>query len=219
MGTLCTGAIHMHKLLVIGARALAVAVGILTVAGVIVGAQAQPANGAASDRVAGAAASLPTDYVIGPEDVLGIVFWRDQDMTGDVTVRPDGMVTLPLLGDMTAAGLTPDALREQVRKAAGKYVQDPNVTIVVRQINSRKVFITGEVKTPGAYPLVGPRTVMQIIALAGGLNEYADAKNITVTRTEQSRHVSFKFNYKDVAHGKNLEQNIQLKPGDTVVVP
>jgi polysaccharide export outer membrane protein len=98
-------------------------------------------------------------------------------------------------------------------------VQDPSVTIVVRQINSRKVFITGEVKTPGAFPLTGPRTVMQVIALAGGLNEWADAKNITVARTENGRQVSFKFNYKDVAQGKKLEQNILLKPGDTVIVP
>jgi polysaccharide export outer membrane protein len=140
-------------------------------------------------------------------------------MTGDVTVRPDGMVTLPLLGDMPAAGMTPDALRAQIQTAAAKYVQDPSVTVVVRQIHSRKVFITGEVKTPGAYPLTGPRTVMQLIALAGGLNEFADAKGITVMRNQGGQTESFKFNYKDVARGKNLEQNIVLKPGDTVVVP
>jgi polysaccharide export outer membrane protein len=185
------------------------------------GAQVQPSGGNATapDKVAGPAAMLPADYVIGPEDVLGIVFWRDQDMTGDVTVRPDGMVTLPLLGDMPAAGMTPDALRAQIQTAAAKYVQDPSVTVVVRQIHSRKVFITGEVKTPGAYPLTGPRTVMQLIALAGGLNEFADAKGITVMRNQGGQTESFKFNYKDVARGKNLEQNIVLKPGDTVVVP
>lgn len=179
------------------------------------------ANGQSASAAGPAAAgvALPADYVIGPEDVLGVVFWRDQDLTGDVTVRPDGMVTLPLLGDVSAAGLTPDALAEQVQKTASKYVQDPSVTVVVRQINSRKVFITGEVRTPGAYPLVAPRTVMQLIALAGGLNEYADAKGIIVVRSENGRTQSFKFNYKDVAHGKKLEQNILLKPGDTVVVP
>ncbi len=210
----------MSKQFVYGIRALTLGCGVLGLVGGTLGAQAQPAGAtaAASARPA-PTSSLPADYVIGPEDVLGVVFWRDQDMTGDVTVRPDGMVTLPLLGDIPAAGLTPEALREQIQKAAGKYVQEPNVTIVVRQINSRKVFITGEVKTPGAYPLTGPRTVMQLIALAGGLNEYADAKSITVTRSEQGRQRSFKFNYKDVAHGKGLEQNILLKPGDTVVVP
>jgi polysaccharide biosynthesis/export protein len=189
-------------------------------AGAALGAQAQQpadANGATPGNAS--AAPLPADYVIGPEDVLGIVFWRDQDMTGDVTVRPDGMVTLPLIGEMSAAGMTPDVLRTQIQVAAAKYVQDPSVTVVVRQIHSRKVFITGEVKTPGAYPLTGPRTVMQLIALAGGLNEFADAKGITVMRTEQGQPRSFKFNYKDVAHGRKLEQNILLKPGDTVVVP
>jgi polysaccharide export outer membrane protein len=210
----------MSKFFAIGARALVVGWCVFGLAGVA-GAQAQPsgANGATPAPIAAAAPSLPADYVIGPEDVLGVVFWRDQDMTGDVTVRPDGMVTLPLLGDVAAAGLTPDVLREQIQKAASKYVQDPSVTIVVRQINSRKVFITGEVKTPGAFPLTGPRTVMQVIALAGGLNEWADAKNITIARTENGRQVSFRFNYKDVAQGKKLEQNILLKPGDTVIVP
>jgi polysaccharide export outer membrane protein len=169
--------------------------------------------------VTAAVTPLPADYVIGPEDVLGVVFWRDQDMTGDVTVRPDGKVTLPLLGDVYAAGLTPEALRDEVQKAATKYLQDPSVVVVVRTINSRKVFITGEVGTPGAYPLTSPRNVMQLIALAGGLTEYADSKNITIMRLEQGTQRSFKFNYKDVAGGKKLEQNIQLKSGDTVVVP
>ena len=97
--------------------------------------------------------------------------------------------------------------------------KDPSVTVVVRQINSRKVFITGEVTTPGAYPLAGPRTVMQLIALAGGLTEYADKKNITINRVENGQARALKFNYSDVAKGKNLAQNIVLKPGDTVVIP
>lgn len=176
--------------------------------------QAPPAAAAADQGV-----SLPVDYVIGPEDVLGVLFWRDTEMSGDVTVRPDGKVTLPLIGEIMAAGLKPDALREQVHKAADKYLSDPNVAIMVRQINSRKVFITGEVTTPGAYPLVAPRTVMQIIALAGGLTEYADAKSITVMRTQNGAAKSLKFNYKDVSRGKGLEQNILLQPGDTIVVP
>jgi polysaccharide export outer membrane protein len=173
----------------------------------------------ATQPAASSAVQVPSDYVIGPEDVLGVVFWRDQEMTGDVTVRPDGVITLPLIGDVSAAGLTPAALKDRIQSAAGKFLNDANVTVVVRQINSRKVFITGEVATPGAYPLTGPRTVMQLIALAGGLNEYADAKNITVMRNEQGQMRSFKFNYRDVAKGKNLQQNIQLLPGDTVVVP
>lgn len=193
----------------------------LLVTALSVGAAAQAAQSQQTPAAAaaGQGVSLPVDYVIGPEDVLGVLFWRDTEMSGDVTVRPDGKVTLPLIGEIMAAGLKPDALRDQVHKAAEKYLSDPNVTIVVRQINSRKVFITGEVTTPGAYPLVAPRTVMQIIALAGGLTEYADAKSITVMRTQNGASKSFKFNYKDVSRGKGLEQNILLQPGDTIVVP
>lgn len=178
-----------------------------------------PRTPAASATTTAAAAAVPADYVIGAEDVLGVLFWREQEMSGDVAVRPDGMITLPLLGDVKAAGLRPDALRDAIQTAAGKYLTEPNVTVVVRQLNSQKVFITGQVATPGAHPLTGPRTVMQLIALAGGLTEYADSEHITIVRTEAGRTRSFKFNYKDVAKGKKLDQNIPLRPGDTVVVP
>lgn len=164
-------------------------------------------------------APIPTDYVIGPDDVLGILFWRDADMSGDVTVRPDGMITLPLVRDIKAAGLKPDELRAQIQKAASKYIEDPNVTVVVRQINSRNVFITGEVARPGPYPISGQLTVLQLIAIAGGLNEFANEKDITITRTENGKTQAFRFNYKDVSRGKSLDQNIVLKPGDIVVVP
>jgi polysaccharide export outer membrane protein len=129
------------------------------------------------------------------------------------------MITLPLIGDLRAVGLQPAALREAITKAAGRFLEDINVTVVVRKINSRKAFITGEVRAPGAYDLAGPRTVLQLIALAGGLTEYADGKNITVMRNEQGQMRTLKFNYKDVSRGKNLSQNVEVKPGDTVVVP
>jgi polysaccharide export outer membrane protein len=175
-----------------------------------------PRSGAAAT---GNAVVLPMDYVIGAEDVLGIMFWREQEMSGDVTVRPDGKISLPLLGDIIAAGTRPDALRDEITQAASKYLTDVNVTVVVRQINSRKVFITGQVTTPGAYPLTGPRTVMQLIALAGGLSEYADGEGISIMRQEQGKTRSMKFNYREVSKGKKLEQNVMLQPGDTVVVP
>jgi polysaccharide export outer membrane protein len=178
------------------------------------------AQAAASSRPpAAAAAEVPADYVIGPEDVLGVVFWREADLTVDVTVRPDGRVTLPMLGEMGAAGLRPQELQDRILAAAKKYVKDPNVAVVVRTINSMKVYVTGRVTTPGAQPLKGPLTAMQAIALAGGVTEYADAKNITILRLVNGRTQSYKFNYHDVARGKKLEQNIMLKPGDTVVVP
>jgi polysaccharide export outer membrane protein len=161
----------------------------------------------------------PPDYVIGPDDILTIVFWRDKDMSGDVIVRPDGKVSLPLINEVQAAGLTPEQLRVSVTEMAGKLIEEPSVTIVVRAINSRKVFITGNVSKPGPYPLVSPTTVLQLIATAGGLLEYADDKNIRVMRTENGRPVSVKFNYKDVIKGKKLQQNVLLRPGDTVIVP
>lgn len=179
-------------------------------------AQARPGQQAAAPA---AGVEVPPEYLIGAEDVLGIVFWRDTEMTGDVTVRPDGKITLPLIGDIHAAGLSTVALKGVIEKAASKLQQDPSVTVVVKQINSLKVFITGQVANPGTFPLTGPRTVMQLISLAGGVTEYADKKRITVLRLENGRQQVFKFNYNDVAKGKNLAQNIVLKPGDTVVVP
>src|SRR5688572_28503204 len=181
----------------------------------------QPAPAARGTTPAPTAVSVnvPNDYVIGAEDVLGVVFWREADISGDVVVRPDGMITLPLLGEMKAAGVKPDVLREQIRVASGKFLTDPNVTIVVRQINSRKVFITGNVTMPDSYPLTGPRTVLQLISLAGGLTEYANSENISIIRHEGGQTRSLKFNYKDVSKGKKLEQIVVRQPGDTVVVP
>lgn len=183
-------------------------------AGAPVTTAAQPAP-----RPSAPVVDVPVDYTIGPADVLGIVFWRETEMSGDVTVRPDGKVSLPVIGEIAAAGMNPVALQEAVRVASSKFLTEPNVVVVVRAINSRRIFVTGLVTTPGGQPLVGPLTVMQAIAQAGGVTEYADAKNITILRTEQGRSQVLKFNYKDVAKGKNVEQNIVLKPGDTVVVP
>jgi polysaccharide export outer membrane protein len=162
----------------------------------------------------------PPDYVIGPDDVLQVLFWREKDVSAEVVVRPDGMISLPLLNDVKAAGLTPDQLRDSINEAAKKYFEgDPNVTITVKAINSRKVFITGGVAKPGPYLLTSTTTVLQLISMAGGLTEFAKQKNISVMRTENGKPVRYPFNYKDVANGKNLKQNIELKPGDTVIVP
>ena len=161
----------------------------------------------------------PPGYVIGADDVLAILFWKDKDLTTEVAVRPDGKITLPLLNDIEAAGLTPDQLRAVLTTAAARYVEDPNVTVVVKAINSRRVYITGQVSKPGQYPLTAPTSVMQLIAMAGGLTEFADTKKIIIMRTENGKPVAYAFNYKEVLSRKNLKQNIELKPGDTVVVP
>lgn len=178
-----------------------------------------PAGTPAAGTPTVAGVTPPADYVIGPEDILSVVYWKDKDMTTDVAVRPDGKISLPLLHDVTAAGLTPAELRDRLIDASKQYIEDPNITVVVQKMNSRKVFITGEVEKPGPYALIGPMSVLQLISTAGGLREYADTKKILIVRTENGKQVTYPFNYKDVVSGKNLKQNIELKLGDTVVVP
>jgi polysaccharide export outer membrane protein len=176
-----------------------------------------PQHGPAA--AAAAAVAVPGDYVIGAEDVLAIMFWREKEMSAEVVVRPDGRISLPLLNDVQAAGFTPDQLRTAIMELASRYVEDPNATVVVKQINSRKVYITGAVEKPGTYPLTGQMTVLQLIAAAGGLREYADGDDISILRTSGGKSTSLRFNYDDVVKKRRFAQNIALMPGDTVVVP
>ena len=164
--------------------------------------------------------SLPSDYLIGVEDILGVVFWREQDkaLTTDVVVRPDGKISVPMLNDIRAAGLTPEQLASAVQQAAGKYIRDAVATIVVREIHSRKVFVIGEVTKPGTVQLGSEMNVLQVLAQAGGFLEHANKSDVVIVRTEAGREQRFKFNYKDVVKGKKPEQNIRLLPGDTVLV-
>jgi polysaccharide export outer membrane protein len=181
--------------------------------------QEQP-SGAAARGVPTATARPAEGYVIGPDDVLSIVFWKDKDLSAEVTVRPDGKVSLPLLNDVQAQGRTPEQLRDALKQAAQAYVEDPNPTVMVKEIKSRRVFITGQVEKPGPYPLTGETTVLQLIAMAGGMREFADGSNISIIRkADDGGSLILPFNYRDVLKRKNLHQNVQLKPGDTVVVP
>jgi polysaccharide biosynthesis/export protein len=185
---------------------------------------APPAAANAAARPAGAppvpaGVTPPTGYTIGPDDQLSIVYWREKDLSADVVVRPDGLISLPLLNDVQASGLTPEQLRVAITAGAAKFVEEPTVAVVVKAINSRKVFITGQVGKAGYYPLAGPTTVLHLIATAGGVAEYADKGKISIVRKENGKDVSYRFNYEDVMKGKNLSQNIELKPGDTVIVP
>jgi polysaccharide biosynthesis/export protein len=184
-------------------------------------AQTTPAKPPAPPAAAAAPTGIipPEDYIIGADDQLTIMFWREKDMSAEVVVRPDGKITLPLLNEVQAAGLTPEQLRLKVTDEAKRYVEEPNATVVVRQINSRRVFVTGQVAKPGTFLLSAKTTVLQLIAMAGGLNEYAKASKIAIMRTENGKQTRFAFNYKDVIEGKNLKQNIELKPGDTIIVP
>jgi polysaccharide export outer membrane protein len=178
-------------------------------------ASAEPAAIVAPAR----AITPPDDYVIGPDDALSVQFWREKEMSLDVAVRPDGKITLPLINDVDAAGLTPEQLRTKITTEAARFVEDPSVTVLIKQINSRRVFITGQVAKPGPYNLTAPTTVIQLIAIAGGLNDFAHRKDIVIMRMDSGQQVTFPFDYAAVVKRTKLQQNIVLKPGDTVVVP
>jgi len=179
-------------------------------------AAAAPAPPAAPAAVA--APLLPAGYVIGPDDILQIVFWREKELSGDVVVRPDGRISLPLLNDIVAAGRTPEELRAALLTEASRYFGNPNPTVVVKEIRSRKVFITGAVEKPGPYIVTSPTTVLQLISMAGGLKEYADKKNIVVMRTTNGKQNGYVVDYSAILKRQNLEQNFLLEPGDTVLV-
>ncbi|MCC6992534.1 MAG: SLBB domain-containing protein, partial [Acidobacteria bacterium] len=136
-----------------------------------------------------------------------------------VKVRPDGKVSLPLVNDIQAGGLTPEAFRAAVTSAVTKFVEAPSVTVIVKQINSRQVFVMGEVVKPGTYPLTAPTTVLQLLAQAGGPTPYAKVDEIGVMRTVDGKTTRHLFNYKEVSRGRKIEQNIMLRPGDTVIIP
>jgi polysaccharide export outer membrane protein len=161
----------------------------------------------------------PPGYVIGPLDVVGVLFWKDEDLSAEVVVRPDGKISLPLLNEIEAGGLTPEQLRLRVLESARRFVEDPTVSVVVKQINSRNVYIMGEVLKPGTYPLGGPTSVLQLIAVAGGMTEFAARDEIVLMRTVDGQTARHRVKYNEVLKGKNLEQNLVLQPGDTVVVP
>lgn len=184
----------------------------------------QPATAAVSTAApasipVAAGADVAADYVIGPTDVLSIVFWGERDLTTDVTVRPDGKISLPLLNDVVAGGFTPEQLRQRLTTSAKRFIEAPVVTVVVRQVNNNRVFITGQVLRSGPYVLSGPTTVLQLLSLAGGFTEFADRKHILITRIENGVQSALTFNYDDVIKRQDLRQNVILKVGDTVVVP
>lgn len=173
-----------------------------------------------SDKAAGAqgGAHSPGDYVIGADDTLHISVWKETDLSETLPVRPDGKISMPLLGDVIAAGLTPTELGESIQQRLKKYIADPRVTVVVTAMNSRRIFVTGEVTHSGAMPLLPHMTMLQALA-AAGFTQFANLKGIYLLRTEGGKQVKLPFNYKEVVKGKSPEQNITLRPGDTVVVP
>ena len=159
-----------------------------------------------------------SDYVIGADDVLHISVWKEPELSEQLPVRPDGKISMPLLNDIPAAGLTPLALKDSITEKLKKYIADPRVTVVVTAMNSQRIFVTGEVMHSGPIPLLPQMTVLQALAQAG-FTQFANLKAIYVLRTQNGRQQKLPFNYKDVVKGNHPEQNIVLKPGDTVVVP
>ncbi len=158
------------------------------------------------------------DYVIGADDTLHISVWKEPDLSETLPVRPDGKITMPLLNDVEAAGLTPLQLKNLLTEKLRKYLEDPRVTVVVTGMNSRRIFVTGEVTHSGAMPLLPHMTMLQALA-AAGFTQFANLKAIYLLRNEGGKQVKYPFNYKQVVKGRHQEQNILLKPGDTVVVP
>lgn len=164
-------------------------------------------------------ATEDASYVIGAQDVLDINVWKEGELTRTVPVRPDGKISLPLLNDIQAAGLTPSQLTAQITEELKKFVTNPQVTVIVAQINSQRVYILGEAARPGAYPLLPGMTVLQALSSAGGFTMFANMKKIYVLRQKNGKQEKFPFNYKDVIDGKHAEENIALKAGDQIVVP
>jgi len=157
----------------------------------------------------------PHVYIIGGQDALYIRVWREMDFTGSYIVRPDGKITIPLVGDMQAAGLTPERLGEQLKQALTEYINSPDVTVTVTQVNSKKFYISGMVGRPGEYPLVQPTRVFDALSNSGGFRDFANKKKIVIVRGAER----IKFNYLDVLKGKDVDQNIFLENGDTIIVP
>jgi polysaccharide biosynthesis/export protein len=165
------------------------------------------------------AATDDPNYSIAPEDVLTIDVWKEPEISRTVPVRRDGKISLPLLNDLQAAGLTPTQLGAEIVERLRPTIVHPQVTVIVAQMSSLRIYILGQVTRGGAYPLVPDMTVMQALSVAGGFTPYANVKKIHVMRTENGTDKMFPLNYKEVSSGRNREENIHLKAGDTIVVP
>ena len=171
--------------------------------------------------------SLTPDYRIAPGDKLMVFVWKEPDLTREVRVRPDGYVTMPLLGDLFAVAKTPKRLAAELGQALAQFVTSPQVTVTLGESSTLRFFVVGEVNKPGEFELVGRTTAMQALALAGGFREYAKLEEVKILRQELSvsagqtktREIVLPINYKAIAQGNNLHQNFVLKPGDVIVVP
>src|SRR5579863_4844470 len=178
-------------------------------------------NAGAQAPTSNADAPKPHDstFVIGNDDVLAINVWKEPDISRSIPVRSDGKISLPLVGEVQAAGLTPLMLEKDIATKLKSYIAEPEVTVMVQQVNSQKFNILGQVAKPGSYVIANSPTVLDAIALAGGFRDFAKKKSVYVLRQGPGGESRIPFNYKDVSQGKNMAQNIKLQPGDTIIVP
>jgi polysaccharide biosynthesis/export protein len=198
---------------------IAVGVALLLISGLALS-QSAAASGSRSDATTGSS-SNPTvgpEYVIGPDDVLHIAVWKEPDLTATLPVRPDGMISLPLLNDVQASGMTPMQLAASLTEKLRKYVSDPRVTVVVTQINSKRIYLVGEVGHTGALPMLPNMTVLQALSNAG-LTQFANPKKIYVLRNTNGKQEKLPVNYNRLLKGQDMDRNYVLRPGDTIVVP
>ena len=177
------------------------------------------ASSASTEKGVSQGQANDAEYKIGAQDVLRIDVWKEDQLTRIVPVRPDGKITLPLLNDVQAIGLTSMQLAAVITDGLKKYITNPQVTITVAEINSRRIYVTGEVTRPGAFPLLPNMMVLQALSGSGGFTQFARSKKIYILRTEDGKQTKIPFNYNEVVGGKKPEQNIFLQPGDVIVVP
>ncbi len=160
-----------------------------------------------------------TDYILGEEDHIEILVWKNEELSRTVFIRPDGKISLPLIGDVQAAGLTPNELKDSIKVLLRRFKKTPEVSVIVREINSLTVFLIGEILRPGKIQLRSETTLLQAITLAGGFSEFANRKKIVLLRKENGIDKRITINYNDILSGRNSEANVVLKRGDTILVP
>ena len=181
--------------------------------------QPQPANSEQTQTTPAPPPGVSRTYVIQPGDVLEVQVWKETEVSKQVPVRPDGKISLPLINDVQAAGLTADQLTADLTEKFKKFISEPQVTVIVTQVNSQRIYVMGEVLRGGTYPLLPGMTVLQGLSDAGGFTTFASPKKIYVLRDEGGKHVKLPFDYNSVVKGRKAEENVPLMAGDTIVVP
>jgi polysaccharide export outer membrane protein len=207
-------------LCIITAQGAVSAISAVTLEGAMAGWLAQRGSEASDQQSTPAAKHVTDDYIIGPSDVLAIDVWKDTELTRIITVRPDGKISLPLVGELEVSGLTANKVQKLIVQRLAEYISNPQVTVIVQEVKSQSYVIVGKVSKPGSYELGKPTTVLEAIAIAGGFLDFAKVNKVRIIRPRAGgQPETLYFDYKQVIKGKKSEQNVALKNGDTIVVP